>query len=138
MRARHKYAWVYRLPRPTPALRRLLGLYEASHAAHEEAERVLFEADLALLDAIEEGWTEAEIQAAQRQAWGVDDAPAKRSTSKKKTTAKKTTSRKSRRKPRCEACDSTDLEPSTMPGTDPALEYECQRCGRIGGWEGAS
>lgn len=129
MKARHKYAYAYKLPRPTAALRRLLGIYEASNQAHEEAERVLFEADLALLDAIEEGWTEAEIQAAQRQSWGVDDAP--KTTRKKKTTAKKTSKR--RRKPRCEACSSTDLEAYAL---DPEM-YECGRCGRIGGWEGA-
>ena len=128
MKARHKYAYAYKLPRPTAALRRLLGIYEASNQAHEEAERVLFEADLALLDAIEEGWTEAEIQAAQRASWGVDDAPPK-TTRKKKTTAKKTAARKSRRKPRCEACNSTDLAPYDL---DPSL-FECGRCGRIGG-----
>ena len=139
----HKMSWVRLLPETGSTIDRLLAAYEAAHKAHREAEERELEAEYALLDAVEQGWTEAEIRAAQRQAWGVDDAPAKRSTSKKKTAAKKTTSkakttsRKSRRKPRCEACNSTDLEPSTMPGTDPALEYECQRCGRIGGWEGA-
>ena len=127
MRRRHKLAWVRLLPETGSTIDRLLAAYEAAHRAHKEAEERELQAEYALIDAVEAGWTEAEIQAAQRQSWGVDDAP--KTTRKKKTTAKKTAAKRSRRKPRCEACDSTDLAPYDL---DPSL-FECGRCGRIGG-----
>ena len=118
-------SWVRLLPETGSTIDRLLAAYEAAHRAHREAEERELEAELALIDAVEQGWSEAEIRAAQRRGWGVDDAPVK-TTSKKKTTAK---AKKSRRKPRCEACNSTDLAPYDL---DPSL-FECGRCGRIGG-----
>ena len=118
-------SWVRLLPETGSTIDRLLEAYEAAHRAHREAEERELEAELALIDAVEQGWSEAEIRAAQRRGWGVDDAPVK-TTSKKKTTAK---AKKSRRKPRCEACNSTDLAPYDL---DPSL-FECGRCGRIGG-----
>lgn len=125
------------LPRPPHTFVRALDELDDVVRQHEAIERRQFELELALEAEIERTWSQEDIQSAKMRAWyGPSQAPVRASKTSSKKTSKKTSKRK--RKPRCEACSATDISPADEPGTDPELDYTCNRCGRIGSWEGAT